>query len=695
MLGWMLKRGDNAPDAVDAGGTDTAKELERAQGKITLTLGLLSDTTQLDQPDTPAPVFAARAFKSALFGTSGQPSDQPQNKRAKPPVTKTTAQLDQVSDTPSKPQGILLTPGTGTSRRKRVSFGHDVPKTNPASSNDALTGSGEVQKRTRLNDALEKARKTGTTTKTSTRQSDNDLSDSDWEEADDDDYCNHDITLDLNEPHSQSGRYWKSELEKYHEDAKAEMEKLLNYKQMAKSYARQKDAEAIQLAEKLKTEQQKVVKMEKKIADNASHIVAKSRNTMEDTSPGSLAKLTKQTALAVQYRQRVQELEGQLEEFLRDKEDDGESKGRRRRHVASPRTHNTLMETQRELRRARAQVKELGDLREEVTSLKAQLRSAEKQGASNDGGSGRAQDLRAQLRQSREECKAKDDELRQLKAEFDAFRQESQVHEKDTRAVLERAHTKIADLKKEVKTLKTAAPEPPQPKSWQPQHNNDEPKVEMPMLKADTLASRSNSRSLGQRSFDIADLEGDESVEIPAPPANSKSLREKYHDKEGSTAALSSGSSRVVSSALADRPNLEKPRWQPFVPRSPRNRAYLGEKVASRLQHGGVTPMPAKRVKDAGANDLSALAKSMARSKREPSADVDDPEVDLLQDRFVRLGGPDTTSNQSSAVPAKKSTLPPERRAAALARIEQRMAEKKRGQRRSGFDKENMRPLST
>ncbi|KAF9774640.1 hypothetical protein IL306_007333, partial [Fusarium sp. DS 682] len=193
-------------------------------------------TTQIDQPDTPAPVFAARAFKSALFGTPARPTNQPTRAIAKDRSERT----DRESRTPPRPQGILLTPGTGTTRRKRVSFGQDVKKNNnPSKEPDA-------RQRTRLNDALEKASKS--VNQKNTIQPDQDDSSDEWEEADDEDYCTHDITVDLNEPHSQSGRYWKEEFEKYHEDAKAEMEKLLKYKQLAKSYAKQKDAEAIELA---------------------------------------------------------------------------------------------------------------------------------------------------------------------------------------------------------------------------------------------------------------------------------------------------------------------------------------------------------------------------------------------------------------------------------------------------------------
>ena len=48
-------------------------------------------------------------------------------------------------------------------------------------------------------------------------------SEGEWE----DDVCNHDVTVDLNEPHSNSGLYWKSEFNRYHEEAQAEMDKLV------------------------------------------------------------------------------------------------------------------------------------------------------------------------------------------------------------------------------------------------------------------------------------------------------------------------------------------------------------------------------------------------------------------------------------------------------------------------------------
>ncbi|CAM1508117.1 Fc.00g049650.m01.CDS01 [Cosmosporella sp. VM-42] len=662
MLGWMMRRGDEAPNAGDG------------------------DTTQFDQPDTPAPVFAARAFKSAIFGTPARPSDEPETA---PTGNRANKKAEHLSRTPPKPQGILLTPGTGTSRRKRVSFGHDVKKTRDPS------GRGpNAQKRTRLNEALENAREKGANAETQKAkvQTEKDASSDEWEEADDEDFCNHDFTVDLNEPHSESGRFWKEEFEKYHKDAQVELEKMLKYKQLAKSYAKQKDAEAIDLAEKLKEEQRKVVEMEKKIMRGASQLPSK-QGRSDEASPELISTLTKQTALAVQYRTRVQELEDQLEGVLQDREDGTESNSRRRRLATSPRTQKTLLETQRELRRARNQVKELGELKDQVKSLKTQLKAAEQRAAKleiqNQTGSEapregtRSQELRTQLREVREESRRKDDELRQLKKEFADLKQETQMRDEDTKGVLERAHNKISDLKKEIRTLKSADVEhASRPKSWHPQSEANREAKRVEKTARPTAPGR-------RKSFDLMDLTGENTTELNLPVINPPSLRQKFNEDAITKATESDfAKPKPTSTTLGERPSLEKPRWQPFVPRSPRNRAYLGEDVAKRIQNGGITPVSTKH-KDIIAPELPALAKSFAaRSGRGEAPEV---KVDLLNDHYAHLGGPDV-NNSTFLGNTSKSTLPPERRAAAIARIERRMAEKKRIQRKKVMDKENVRP---
>ncbi|KAL5090997.1 hypothetical protein Trisim1_003959 [Trichoderma cf. simile WF8] len=651
MLGWMLGRGENAPDAADTG-----------------------DTALPDQPDTPAPVFAARSFKSALFGTPIRESHRVLRDRAKA-AKSTTMPVDNTLDTPLKPQGILLTPGTGTSRPKRVSFNHDLATTKTISPNNE---GAAVGKRTRLSDVLDKARRKSTTnvSKVAEPRIIKDESDEDeWEEDELDengDYYAHDTTVDLNEPHSQSGKYWKEEFEKYHREARAEMEKLLKYKKHLKSYAEEKDLEAIHLAQRLKEEQEKVVAMEKMIAENASHMVSKQKGASSDETTELLATLTKQTALAAQYRHRVQELESQLEELHqgREEDDDEERERIRLQGTTSPNTARTLVETQRELRRSRAQLKELDALRDQVSSLKAQLKAADQRKSVDHSAPDEITDtvkvraLKAQLKQAREESSRKDDELGQLKKEFDLFKKEREAHDSDTKAVLERAQTKITDLKKEVKTLKA--------KDAGRNHKAEENKLARDTEDEEVLPRLSVAINGTRRSIDVADLERPRHLE--GVNAKSRNLRDKY--QTDATPGQSRATAKLKGTAEASK-------WPPSASRTPR------EVVSKRNRSGS----------DAGEDNIAissmpVLAKFMAQSKKAASIDDTDVEIDLLQDRFARLGGGDAGQERIKDIPKtgnSKASLPPERRAAALARIEKRMAEK-RAQRRDGTDKENVRP---
>lgn len=676
MLGWMLKRGsDDAQDVANVEGED-ARQHDTTVMEAT-NIVYEGDTTQIDQPDTPAPVFAARAFKSALFGTpAARPTARPST-RSQP--SRLSNKADDVSRTPpSKPQGILLTPGTGTSRPKRVSFGREIGHKKSGAPATTATQSNNGSENNQKKKGVEPEKRNPTSNIIN-------VSDDEWEEEDDpDNYCNHDITVDLNEPHSESGKYWKEQYEEYQSNAKDELAKMLNYKQRAKSYARLKDGEAIDLAEKLKEEQEKVIRMEKRIAESTSKIILQSEDVTKDASPELIKKLTKQTALAIQYKHRVQNLEGELEDLLESRVGGAEVKGHRKLPATSPRTQKTLLETQRELRKARNQTKELDLLREQMSELKDQLRAAEKRAAKAEGvpnegvENTRAKDLRAQLRLVQEESKKKDEKILQLKKDFEEFRQERHNHEQDTKAVLERAHGKIADLKKEIKSLKH-----PQSGNAEYAEKTAELVRESPVKVYVRRGGLETSKSVSETGIRRTSAERE----------RLDNIREKFrHDAAGLSEPAKSA---TMSGALVDRPTLEKPRWQPFVPRSPRDRAYLGEDVANKIQNGGVTPT-AQRPTVFPAPDLPSLARSLSRSDRSPLRA--EAKVDLLSDRFVKLGGPDFNTHTQGAVEHKvvekttKSKLPSERRAAALARIEQGRVEKKL-QRQKVMDKENVQPF--
>ncbi|KAK1778083.1 spindle pole body formation-associated protein-domain-containing protein [Copromyces sp. CBS 386.78] len=443
MISWALRRNNNS-NAQNAQGAPDADE----------------SANQLDVPDTPAPVFAVRALKTALFGTPAKDS-------------KKSAPMPGPHRSPTKPTGILLTPGVGAARRKRVSFGHGV-KAGSALDLTATNGfgaDGQASKpKTRLNEILENSR-------TRPQPADNGVktfsAEDAWDEDDVEYYDDSDLetditdaTVDLNEPHSRSGRYWKAEFEKYHADARAEMEKLVRYKQLAKSYAKLKDAEAIDLNKKLKEEQERVQLMEEQIAEMTRHVNLYSKRGGAEANNGLMEELNRQKALTQEYRAQVEE----LEEILREDEEDHNdyqtgSHASYKRRIASPRTHRTLLEAQRELRKARSQVRELGKLRDERDRMKTELKFAEQRASALTEenkklnsevvlSNFKVKDLEKRLAESKNENLVKDNELQKIRADYDKLKEDAKSRYMEARQVLEKKNDKISELQDEIATLK-------------------------------------------------------------------------------------------------------------------------------------------------------------------------------------------------------------------------------------------------
>lgn len=407
--------------------------------------------------------------------------------------------------TPGRLPGILLTPGTATSRRKRVSFGHEVPGESVEKKNELridrggrkpnLFGDNTRSKasRTTLGTALENARKQNnkaaapskqvvdnapaptTNNNNSNKPVENEFEDDPWEEVDDDDDRDPDITVDLNEPHSQSGRYWKSEFQRYQEDAKVEMGKLLRYKQLAKSYAMMKDAEAADMRTKLQEEKEKVTEMEGRITELAGQIARKRMDGSDREYQELISDLTRQTARAVQYRNQVKELEA----MLQDNDKPAAAALTTLATITSPRTQRTLIDTQRELRRARDQAKELTQAKEEIRRLKSALRAAEKQTTlKTEGNSNERKTLAASLAASKANAEAlatkvedlekraqfaederlqKDRELRLLQRKYESLKDDAKARVGEAEQVMRRKNEEIADLKKQVRQATVAA----------------------------------------------------------------------------------------------------------------------------------------------------------------------------------------------------------------------------------------------
>jgi hypothetical protein len=730
-------------------------------------------------------------LKSAIFGTPAPPDDETtygietqEEKQEEVMAGKERKSLPPGNTSPMKPPGILLTPGTATSRRKTVSFGHELvdrPEKNAnekaaarsGTSKDAIenhhsfseTKSEATSKSTRLTRALEYARegKVGRPGSEKSRSSLESQPLLDLEEAKNDDkdrkdarserrasksrksnqdlmqelaageQFDGDMTMDLNEPHSQSGKYWKSEFEQYHEEARAEMLKLTKYKNLAKSYAKKKDAEAVELAEKLKEEQRRVVCMEEKISKLSAQIATTGLEGKEEGSPELIKELARQTALAVQYRAQVEEFRAALEgnDDLKDAPSDG-------KRFTSPRTEQTLLDIHRELKKAREQLKEMAALRDELRDVKKNLSAAEgatkKLQAENTK---LTQDLlHADLRleketekfekrrlASQERLQKKDDALLSLQKDYDSLKESAKSQRRDAEHLLKKRHDQVVELKKEIAFLKgveSTAKDLQQAlqqkttehgqiiADYQRQierliatqtedtHSVTLPtKVALAQAEQPTRIAASNNENLHSRESQIPVLSqsiarpsktlaatrltpSETASGSPRPRSSHSALSEITNG--ASTEKLPSHISSVQFTPLARRfsnlsleaPDVGLPSPEPSI---------LSQPPAGRAIHGKncqASPRPSMFVIPS-----SPPKRAMMRSRTSG---------ELARQRSITTLANVASSRLSSLEGSRtRVTLPPERAAAAKARLEQKYAEKKRAHAMgSGAEKENI-----
>ncbi|KAL8741145.1 MAG: hypothetical protein Q9190_006215 [Brigantiaea leucoxantha] len=321
---------------------------------------LTEGQSSIEEPETPAPVFAVRAFKTALFGTpaprrhnesSGKveaPAQQhprvqvlshpraEENKEEKRDGTP----LEKKIDPPISPaKGILLTPGTSITRRKTVSFGslaggdgqkklestvaiapsaHDFEKT-PVIVAGSDAKDEKPQQQTNLTKAQFQAQLDASKIRLS-RQTALELEQQDKRRFDvgidiktppnetEVEQPSGEATIDLSRPCSKSGRHWKAEFEKYHKKSGREMKQIIKYGQTVKAYAERKDQEATALNEKLKHELQRCAAMEAKVSSLATKLAAsRDQGTCSTADQHKLVSdLAKQTALAIRYKQKAE-----------------------------------------------------------------------------------------------------------------------------------------------------------------------------------------------------------------------------------------------------------------------------------------------------------------------------------------------------------------------------------------------------
>ncbi|KAI4151484.1 MAG: hypothetical protein L6R39_002026 [Caloplaca ligustica] len=309
-----------------------------------------------EPPETPAPVFAVRAFRTALFGTPhpnqhdeavveekvtpeklSKAKHSPRAKFTSPKIglRSHTARAHKATQVLSPAKGILVTPGTAAGRRKTVSFGslenHDEAKpgnlpqisqskgvesekvSDTVSPEDAKIDSHNLTKElfeAQLDASKQRLHEQQKPTKPSSgekssldeiqRNSETSLQRAVVDPA-------LDITVDLTKPRSQSGQHWKAEYERYQKNSDRELKKIIQHGQNVKSYAEKKDVEATDLQEKLKRELARCAAMETKVSGLAMQLAKSKRQGPEGSEDQEklMNDLSRQTALAIRYKQKA------------------------------------------------------------------------------------------------------------------------------------------------------------------------------------------------------------------------------------------------------------------------------------------------------------------------------------------------------------------------------------------------------
>lgn len=719
MLGWALKKGvQSATGARDAPPED-------------------GDTTQIEVPDTPAPVFAARAISRAIWGTPA-----PSKETFPDPVAATTTIDDKTSDaplrdsrSPTKPMGILLTPGTATARRKRVSFGRDVK----AGTNGEADANGPGSGRKSIQQRLEESRKSKKNKEDKAEvekampvaeraEPTEEATDDDWE----DEICNHDVTVDLNEPHSRSGKYWKLEFSKYSDDARAEMEKLVKYKHLAKCYAQKKDAEAAELNQMLEEEREKVAQMQKQMTEMAT----KSKGRTSNTDDKDLVKkLSEKTSQAEKYRKRAEDLELLLLE-----QDRSGAKSQQHKMDTSPREDKTLLETSRELRRARNELKQMKKLQEENEKLKSDRLASDSQRASSDLNQVSLQTSEKQLRNAEAETQRKDRELKRLQKEFDTLKENAKSSRSQALQVLKEKNDRITELEREVKSLqkrddmseRRIAELERETKLLQQKSDNEILATRTSRVDAALAKHHQTTRDLRseiaainkpsihekaklrqpKRAMSAEDLTLDVTqqslFQSPSRKFDPRFPAEATDDLADIEAQLRQERLERMESRRRDRDlktvDLDMRQGIPSADRSSkpaqsydyRRTSHEKKTEAPRhktrqtaLERGSAPNKSGREITRDALDNINTNSRYTARSHvaRAPSPTIETPGFDLLQNRFAKLGGPNPNDDTVGTANASRCTLPADRLAAARARIEQKKRQKK-----NAMGKENMRP---
>lgn len=505
-----------------------------------------------------------------------------------------------------------------------------------------------------------------------------------------------DITIDVNEPRSRSGQHWKREFERYEDKTREEMKNLVKYRRMAKSYAMKKDAEAIDLEEKLKKEREKVATMEKEVTELAQTLANPKGGDSGTLEQSQIMKvLAKQTALALEYKGKVDQFEDAL------KQHGPTQTGYDGKAIKLPEKR----ETKEALRLARREQKEVATLRSEMDVLRKVVSDAEQMAAARHEDNvtlkkrlariKREMDLSESRRTTREELQRQREErlenrYQELKERLAKCKEEQKTSEEagakrleEERAKLRQQTTDRARRDKEIiRTLQGKL-----------EDNNSSHKrtvadlqTKVAELQRTAMKEESNRETM---STDLQQNQRKTSLELRQGREEASTLR---HQNETMRRALEDSQAEVRRLRRESKPPRSKKDhyvdiWTANEVKD--ENSHLSDKAATKV----ATP---KRPRSSHEATLAAISASRSNEQLtpRPSTSHPTPFSKLNDSSFARRSWEQPTNDPfPAALPPpgfylstrsnleagkSKVALPPDRAAAAKARLEMRTAEKRR-----------------
>ncbi|GLI79417.1 hypothetical protein PoHVEF18_007752 [Penicillium ochrochloron] len=543
-----------------------------------------ADTSKvLEPPETPAPVFAMRAFKSALFGTPGVEEEDKETEKDKEDTSQSKPSVHQrsKSDTtkpitiekePAKPdinstfnpsgsptKSILVTPGTIANRRKTVSFGEGVvdnegkresqssraPKTPPNPSGITaqwMSGSANGKPPSKLTQTLLDARDNASKNAQSAKSTQDDPSESKpaTRPPSEDEPAMEDITINLDEPRSESGKYWKTEFDNYRVRTNREIKKLIHYRSIAKSYARKKDSEALRLSDKLREEEEKVADMERQVSRLAAAIVGEGSKADKEQL---IQDLTKQTTLALQYKQQVTSLRNTLEQQGVIKNGVVKTTESTKEEPSSQSSSNSseqLREAQEELKQANAKIEELKRQNPDLSRLQSLAQSSEKKAQELEKENNTLKQTLARVKQemSRYEGRRKEKETRlkqretKLEARIQEYRDRLKTTTQEHRESEEKLRASFDEERRRMQTqidllkIRASASDRSIPTLRPQQRHSLSPRKAYDGVHVHDFAAQDHP---------IPDEEATEDLDTPPSPSPRSKAREQHHHTRNAT----------------------------------------------------------------------------------------------------------------------------------------------------------------